>query len=149
MKREKTAIELGKAARAIRQRDNKNAVLKAVATNAEGVDEELDSQATMVPAMAASNRERQQQCLGTPPTEPAFVADFGYLADTAAALEVINGTYVAPDGMRTPRYDEDVGFYSCERPSQLPCGRGRKARCMEETTRKYCRRAVISGLFPL
>ena len=31
--------------------------------------------------------------------EPAFVADFGYLADTAAALEVINGTYVAPDGM--------------------------------------------------
>ena len=98
-KREKTAIELRKAARAIRQRDNKHAVLKAVATNAEEVDEELDSQATMVPVMAASNRERQQQCLGTPPMEPAFVADIGYLADTAVALEVINGTYVVPDGM--------------------------------------------------
>ena len=53
----------------------------------------------MVPAMAASNRERQQECLGTPSLEPLFVADFGYLADTAAAIEVINGTYVAPDGM--------------------------------------------------
>ena len=41
MKREKNVIELGKAARTIRQRDNKHAVLKAVVTNAEGVDEEL------------------------------------------------------------------------------------------------------------
>ena len=99
MKREKNAIELGKAARAIRQRDNKHAVLKAVVTNAEGVDEELDSQDTMVQAMAESNRERQQKCLGTPSMEPLFVEDFGYLADTAAAIEVINGTYVAPEGM--------------------------------------------------
>ena len=55
----------------------------------------------MVPTMAASNRERQQGCLGTPSMEPSFVADFGYLADTAVALEVINGTFVAPDGMNT------------------------------------------------
>jgi len=99
MKREKTAIKLGKAFHAIQQRDNKHAVLKPVATNAEDVDEELDFQATMVPAMAASNRERQQECLDTPSMEPVFVADFGYLADMAAALEVINGTYVAPDDM--------------------------------------------------
>ena len=46
MKREKNAIELGKATRAIRQRDNKHALLKAVATNAEGVYVKLDSQAT-------------------------------------------------------------------------------------------------------
>jgi len=38
MKREKTALELGKAARTIWQRDNKHAVLKTMATNAEGVD---------------------------------------------------------------------------------------------------------------
>ena len=43
MKREKNAIELGNVARAIRQRDNKHAVLKAVVTDAVGVDEELDS----------------------------------------------------------------------------------------------------------
>jgi len=53
----------------------------------------------MIPAMAASNRERQQECIGTPSMEAAFGVDFGYLTDTTAALEVINGTYVAPDGM--------------------------------------------------
>ena len=78
MNREKDAIELGKAARAICQRDNKHAVLKAVATNAEGVDAELDSQATIVPAMATSNSGRQQELLGTPSMKPAFVVDFGY-----------------------------------------------------------------------
>jgi len=93
---------LGKAAHAIRQRDNKHAVLKAMETNTEGVDVELDSQVTMVPAIAVSNRERQQECLGTPSIKPAFVANFGYLADMAAALEVIDGTYgtyVAPNSM--------------------------------------------------
>ena len=103
MKIEKNAIELGKAARAIRHRDNKHAVLKAVVTNSKGVDEELTSQATMVPAMAASNRERQQECLGTPSMEPSFVVDFGYLADTAAALEVINAYLVKRiDMMKMP-----------------------------------------------
>ena len=47
----------------------------------------------MVPAMAASNLSRQQQCSGTPSMAPSFLADFGYLADTPAALAVIDGTY--------------------------------------------------------
>ena len=84
--KKKEKMQLGKTARTICQRDNKRAVLKAVATNTGDVDVELDSQATMVPVMALLNRERQQECLGTPSMEPAFAADFGYLADTAVAL---------------------------------------------------------------
>ena len=75
--KKKEKMQLGKTARTICQRDNKRAVLKAVATNTGDVDVELDSQATMVPVMALLNRERQQECLGTPSMEPAFVADFG------------------------------------------------------------------------
>ena len=52
----------------------------------------------MVPAMAALNLARQQQCVGTPSMSPSFLADFGYLADTTAALDVINGVYVPPPG---------------------------------------------------
>ena len=48
--------------------------------------------------MAPSNLNRQHQCQGTPPLMPSFLDDFGYLADTLAALSVIDGTYVAPAG---------------------------------------------------
>ena len=44
----------------------------------------------MVPAMAASNLARQQQCAGTPSMMLSFLQDFGYLADTPAALAVFD-----------------------------------------------------------
>ena len=53
----------------------------------------------MVPAMAASNLSRQQECLHTPPMLPPFTNDFGFLADTAAAQAVIDGTYIPPPEM--------------------------------------------------
>ena len=53
----------------------------------------------MVAAMTISNRVRQQQCLGTPSMIAPFINNFGYLANTAAAKAVINGTYVCPPDM--------------------------------------------------
>ena len=56
----------------------------------------LETQEEMVPAMTASNLAQQQQCVGAPSMMPSFLQDFGYLADTPAALAVIEGTYEAP-----------------------------------------------------
>ena len=96
MKREKKAIADGKAARAIRGRNTKHSVLMATVTDDNGNERELHSQEEMVPAMAASNLARQQQCLGTPSMEPLFISEFGYLAEKPAAAEVIAGTYTPP-----------------------------------------------------
>ena len=96
MKREKKAIADGKAARAIRGRNTKHSVLMATVTDDNGNERELHSQEEMVPAMAASNLARQQQCLGTPSMEPLFISEFGYLAEKPAAAEVIAGTYPPP-----------------------------------------------------
>jgi len=62
---------------------------------------EHHTQAEMIDAMRASNLNRQQQCLGTPSMSAPFITDFGYLADTPAALEVISGSYTSPPGMDT------------------------------------------------
>ena len=58
----------------------------------------LETREEMVPAMAASNLARQQQCVGTSSMMSAFLQDFGYLADTPAALVAIEGTYEALAG---------------------------------------------------
>ena len=63
MKREEAQRQAGLVSRAIRQRNNKQSVLKAIAVNSDGTEVELHSQATMVPAMAASNLLRQQECM--------------------------------------------------------------------------------------
>ena len=52
----------------------------------------------MVPAMAESSLQRQLQCQGTPSMMSSFLDDFGYLANTPAALSVIEGTYALPVG---------------------------------------------------
>ena len=96
MKREQQQRDLGLASRTIRGAINKNAVLKVIAQDDEGVKRVLETQEEMVPAMAASNLARQQQCVGTPSMVPSFLADFGYLADTPAALAVIDGSYDPP-----------------------------------------------------
>ena len=98
-KRESQAKLDGAVARAIRGRNTKRAVLMATVEAPDGSLIELHSQAEMVPAMAASNLSRQQECLHTPPMMAPFTTDFGMLADTPAALDVINGTYVPPPSM--------------------------------------------------
>ena len=70
-----------------------------IATDDDGAEHVLETQEEMVPAMAESNLRRQQQCQGTPSMMPSVLDDFGYLADTSAALSVIEGTYVPPAGI--------------------------------------------------
>ena len=51
----------------------------------------------MVPVIAESNRLCQKQCMDTPfMLEPLY--DFGYLAEETAAQQVMDGTYIAPEG---------------------------------------------------
>ena len=59
MKREEAQKQAGQVSRAIRQRNNKQSVLKATAVNSDGIEVELHSQETMVPVIAASNILRQ------------------------------------------------------------------------------------------
>ena len=98
MKREQQQQDLGLASRTIGGAINKNAVLKAIATDNDGVEHVLETQKEMVPAMAESNLRRQQQCQGTPSMMLPFLDDFGYLANTPAAMSIIEGTYVPPAG---------------------------------------------------
>ena len=60
---------------------------------------ELHTQEEMIAAIGASNLSCQQQCLGTPSMSPPFTTEFGYLAATPAAKEVIDGSYTPPPGM--------------------------------------------------
>ena len=71
----------------------------ATATAVDGTEIELHTQEDMVPAMVLSKRQCQQECLGTPSMSEPFLSDFGYLANTPAAQEVLDGTYVPPAGM--------------------------------------------------
>ena len=57
MKREQLQRDLGLASRTIRGATNKNAVLKAIAPDAEGVDQVLETQEEMVPAMVAGSTQ--------------------------------------------------------------------------------------------
>ena len=52
----------------------------------------------MIPAIAASNRNRQQQCEGTPFMLPPLVNDFGFSANKKYADQVMEDTYEAPVG---------------------------------------------------
>ena len=63
MKREQHQQDLGLASKTIRGAKYKNAVLKDIASDVEGVDRVLETQEEMVSAMAASNLARQQQSL--------------------------------------------------------------------------------------
>ena len=98
MKREQQQRDLGLASRIIRRATKKNAVLKAIAPDEEGLEWVLEEQDEMVPAMAASNLAWQQQCQGPPSLMPSFLDGFGYFANTPAALSGINSTYVPPVG---------------------------------------------------
>ena len=63
MKRERKQVELGRKARRIRGKDTRSPVLRAVTTNEDGDEVELNTQKEMVPAIAESTKVRQQQCI--------------------------------------------------------------------------------------
>ena len=57
---------MGRRARAIREKNLKLPVMRAVATDKNGNNYECNSQETMVPVIAESNKIRQEQCVDTP-----------------------------------------------------------------------------------
>ena len=52
----------------------------------------------MIPVIAKSNFDRQQQCIGTPFMMTPLLEEFGYLADNQDNVKsVLEGTYVPPE----------------------------------------------------
>ena len=100
MKREENQREIGRKAKAIRKKNIKNTVLRAQATEpTTGEVVLLEDQASMVPAMANTNRKRQQQCEKTDFMIEPLLNLFGYTADDQFIAEaVINGTFDIPPG---------------------------------------------------
>lgn len=98
-KREQQAVKLGWGSKRITGKRDKHSIFKTESTLADGSILELHTHAEMVEDMGASNLLRQQQCLGTPSMSSPFTDDFGYLADTPTAREVIDGSYTPPSGM--------------------------------------------------
>lgn len=98
MKREESQRVLGQKARRIRGKGIKTPVFKAVTTDENGETIEFNTQSSMVPIIAESNRFRQQQCSGTPFMTPPLVEIFGHLASNIAANQVKNGTFIPPAG---------------------------------------------------
>ena len=124
MIREQQQRAQGAAAKAIRQRNNRKPVTMAIATDENGNEVICDTQETMVKAMAASNLARQQMCVDTPFMTMPLLGDLGYLADTPAAAEIINGTYEVPEGtnkyaaefiaeLQMPAAIRDIGPLDC------------------------------------
>ena len=66
IKRENKSRRVGKKAESIRGKGNKDPVLRAIATDKNGNNYECNCQQTMIPVIAKSNFDRQQQCIGTP-----------------------------------------------------------------------------------
>ena len=88
---------MGKKARAITGKGVK-ILMRAITTDEQGNDYECNCQDTMVPAIAESNRRRQEQCVDTPFMMEPLLSDFGYLANEDNAQKVIDGEYVPPEG---------------------------------------------------
>ena len=76
----------------------KEPILRATIEDENGNEKELNSPASMVAAIAASNEKRQKQCEGTPFMTQPLLNDFGYLANREYAEQVMQGTYEAPEG---------------------------------------------------
>ena len=93
MRRERLARQLGRGGRRITEKGSKQGIFKAESIDSDGSIVEHHTQAEMIDAMRASNLSCQQQCLGTPFMSAPFTDDFGYLADTSAARDVISGSY--------------------------------------------------------
>ena len=98
LKREQKSREMGRVARGIRQRLVKHPVIHATATDEEGNIYSCDTQESLVPAMTASNIKRQNQCLETPFLKDPLLSQIGYLADKPAVIDILNGTFVIPEG---------------------------------------------------
>ena len=68
-------------------------------TNGEGIRIECSQKETLEEACFQENEWRFGQSEGTPPTIEPLLSALGYLGDTAAGEEILNGSYVIPDGV--------------------------------------------------
>ena len=125
MKREKASRDLGKKARRIRMKKQKNPILRAVVIDSNGNRKELNTQSSMVAAMAESNQRRQQQCVGTPFMKEPLQSIFGYLPSEEIAMQVYNGTIELPDNVSS--FVKDF-IEACKAPEAI---RKRKAITLE------------------
>ena len=98
LRREQKSREQGRRSRRITGKNIKEPVLRATVITAEGIIKEYNTQTEMVPIIAESNRERQDQSKDTPFMTMPLLADFGFLATEENAYKVINGHYIPPNG---------------------------------------------------
>jgi len=99
MRRTEQQRRKGRAARRLRGKPGKTAVVKVTFRDAMGNERVADDHETLVKACAESNRRRQMQCQDTPFMTPPLLDKLGYLADTPAADEILKGTYEPPPGL--------------------------------------------------
>ena len=61
MKREEESRQLGRKVKRIRGKGKKEPILRTVIKDRNGIEKELNTQSSLVSAIAASNKKRQQQ----------------------------------------------------------------------------------------
>ena len=84
--------------RAIRERNNKQPVVRAIAMANDGTKFEVDTQAGLIAAATPSFLKRQQQTEQTPFMTVPLLSEIGYLADGPAVDSIIDGRYIPPPG---------------------------------------------------
>jgi hypothetical protein len=100
MNRKKQAKDQGRVARTIRKRNIKEPVLKGVALCKEtGLQKVVDTQESLVQAVAESNLRRQTQTEFTPFRSAPMLEEFGYCGENYKNIQsVLDGTYEPSQG---------------------------------------------------
>jgi hypothetical protein len=87
----------------------------------ENYQQEYEDQATVKRLMMENNVAHFRLTEDTPPMQEPLLSEPGYLADTLAAEQILNGTYVCPPG--TDSFTQD--FLACmQHPPCLYGSRG-------------------------
>ena len=83
----------------IQQKNVRDPILRATATNDSGKIFECENEEEMIAYMAKSNLSRQQQSIETPFMTKPLVDIFGFLVENTVVQSVINGTFQSPTNM--------------------------------------------------
>ena len=88
-------------------------VTKVYQTDEDGTKTVCETQKTMIKAFFKENDARFSQTESTPPMQPPLVDDLGYLAETAIAEQVLDGSYEPPP--EVDRYAREI-LHELRRP---------------------------------
>ncbi len=80
----------------VRHKLRQGGVIKLYTTNADGTIQELTTKKEMERACMIENEDRFSQSESTAFMQPPLLDDFGYLANTTAATQILQGTYTLP-----------------------------------------------------